>query len=256
VLEAFGALARDGWYFGKTSSTVRKRLEKTLLDSVKPSSATATTIDVRPFVPSTPHYSPLSFEPNGALVVRTADGVSRVEPDATSATPVDLDGGVPPSLDVTTATDVLLTGVAYSCDRSDATLLVRERFWAPGATAPVPTGLLAPRPGACGRTRFDPVPGLAPIGPAGPKIVALLGGSVVGDLSAATTPPGSARSSDGRFLVLPTSFGLLVSGAETSLLALPPGTTSPERLRDCVPANDGKTVACVADGRVLVARGP
>jgi hypothetical protein len=55
---------------------------------------------------------------------------------------------------------------------------------------------------------------------------------------------------------LPTSFGLLVSGPEALLLALPPGTSAPDRLRDCVPANDGKTVAWVADGKVLVARGP
>jgi len=98
------------------------------------------------------------------------------------------------------------------------------------------------------------VPGLAPIGSAGPKFVALLGGSVVGDLAASTSPPGSARSPDGRFLVVPTAFGLLLSGPETLLLSLPPGAGAPLRLTDCVPANDGKTVACISDGRVLVAR--
>ena len=184
-----------------------------------------------------------------------AEGVSRVEADATSATAVDL-GDVPPrSLDFVTATDVVLTGVAYSCDRSDVTLLVRERFWAPGATAPLPTGLLAPRPGACGRARFDARPGIAPIGPAGPKLVALVGGSIIGDPAAATSPPGSARSPDGRFIVTPTPFGLLLSGSESLLLNLPPDAGSPLELGDCVPANDGRTVACVAKGRVLVARG-
>ena len=254
VLEAFGALARDGWYFGRTSGSARKRLEKTLLDAVKPSTTTLSYVDVRPYVPATPHYSPLSFEPNGALLVRTVEGVSRVEPEATSAAPVDLDGGAPRSLDVVTATDVLLTSVAYSCDRSDAILLVREKFWAPGATAPIPTGLLAPRPGACGRTRFEAVPGIAPIGAAGSKLVMLLGGSVVGELAASTTPPGSARSPDGRFIVAPTPFGLLISGPEALLLNLAPGAGPPLRLSDCVPANDGKTVACVSDGKVLIAR--
>ncbi|HEX6765042.1 MAG TPA: hypothetical protein VF103_06180 [Polyangiaceae bacterium] len=255
VLEAFGALSRDGWYFGKTSAAARKRLEKTLLDAVKPVVATVSFVDVRPFVPATPHYSPLSFEPGGALVVRTSDGVSRVEPESTNAVPVDLDGGAPRSLDVVTATDVLLVGVAYSCDRSDATLLVREKFWAPGATAPIPTGLLAPRPGACGRARFEATPGLAPIGSAGPKLVTLLGGSVIGDLAASSTEAGAARSPDGRILVVPTSFGILLSGPESILLNLPPGAGAPLRLTDCVPANDGKTAACVADGKVLVARG-
>jgi hypothetical protein len=253
VLEAFGALARDGWYFGKTSATARKRLEKSLLDAVKPAAANATLVDVRPLVPATPHYSPLAFEPDGALMVRTADGLARVEPGAASASNVDLDGGAPPSLEVVTGTDVLLTGVAYSCDRSDATLLVREKFWAPGATAPIPTGLLSPRPGACGRGSFDAVPGLAPIGAAGAKFVALLGGSVIGDLAAATTPAGSARSPDGRFLALPTPFGILVSGPETVLLNLAPGA-APARLGDCVPANDGKTAACVTGGKVLIAK--
>jgi hypothetical protein len=254
VLEAFGALARDGWYFGKTSSAARKRLEKSLLEAVKPATATVSFVDVRPLAPTTPHYSALSFDPDGALLVRTADGVSRVEPDGTSATPVDLGDTAPRSLDFLTATDVLLTGVAYSCDRSDVTLLVREKFWAPGATAPLPTGLLAPRPGACGRARFDARPGISPIGPAGPKLVALVGGSVVGDLGTSASPPGSARSPDGRFIVIPTPFGLLLSGPESRLLNLPPDAGSPLDLTDCVPANDGHAAVCISKGRVLVAR--
>jgi hypothetical protein len=256
VLEAFGALGRDGWYFGKTSATARKRLEKALLDAVKPGAATVSFVDLRPYVPAGPHYSPLSFEPNGALLVRTVDGVSRIEPESTSAIPVELDGGAPRSLDVLSATGVLLRGVAYSCDRSDVTLLVREQYWTPGTTAPIATSLLAPRPGACGRTKFEATPGLAPIGPAGPKFVALLGGTVVGDLSAASPAVGSARSPDGKWLVLPTSFGLLLSGGETKLLNLAPGVGSPLRLSECVPANDGRTVACVSEGRVLVAQAP
>jgi hypothetical protein len=256
VLEAFGAFARDGWYFGRTSSAMRKRLEKTLLDAVKPVVANVSSIDVRPLVPATPHYSALAFEPSGALTVRTANGMVRVEAGSTSATPVDLDGGAPPSLEVVTQTAVLLTGVAYNCDRSDITFLVREKFWAEGRTAPVPTGLLAPRPGACGRSVYNALPGLSPIGAAGPKLVALLGGSVVGDLGSSTSPPGSARSPDGKWLVLPTAYGLLLSGTETRLLTLDPNAPSPARLVDCVPANDGKTAACVADGKVVVAQAP
>ena len=75
------------------------------------------------------------------------------------------------------------------------------------------------------------------------------------DLAASSTEAGSARSPDGRTLAVPTAFGLLLSGTESILLSLPPGAGVPSRLSDCVPANDGKTVACVADGRVLVARG-
>src|SRR6185436_683390 len=128
-----------------------------------------------------------------------------------------------------TQTAVLLTGVAYNCDRSDITFLVREKFWAEGRTAPVPTGLLAPRPGACGRVRYDALPGIAPIGAAGPKLVALLGGSVVGDLAAATSPPGSARSPDGKWLVFPTPYGLLLSGPETRLLSIEPSVSTPAK---------------------------
>jgi hypothetical protein len=169
---------------------------------------------------------------------------------------LDLDGGAPRALDVSSATGVLLAGVAYSCDRSDVTLLVREQYWSQGKTAPIATGLLAPRPGACGRARFEAAPGLAPIGPAGPKFVTLLGGTVIGDLAAASPAAGSARSPDGKWLVLPTSFGLLLSGGETKLLNLAPGAGSPLRLTECVPANDGRTVACVSEGRVLVAQAP
>jgi hypothetical protein len=256
VLDAFGAFARDGWYFARTSAAMRKRLEKSLLDAVKPIVASVSFVDVRPLLPPTPHYSALAFEPGGALTVRTADGLVRVEAGSTSAMPVDLDGGAPRSLDVVTQTDVLLAGVAYNCDRSDITFLVREKFWTEGKTAPIPTGLLAPRPGACGRVRYDALPGLSPIGAAGSKLVALLGGSVVGDLGAASSPPGSARSPDGKWLVLPTPYGLLLSGTETRLLNLEPSVSTPGKLSDCVAANDGKAAACVLDGRVVVAQAP
>jgi hypothetical protein len=49
---------------------------------------------------------------------------------------------------------------------------------------------------------------------------------------------------------------LFLSGPEQLLLNLPPGAGSPLGQGDCVPANDGKRVACVSNGRVLVARSP
>ncbi len=262
VFEAFGALARDGWYFGKTSSAARKRLEKSLLDAVKPATASVSVVDFRPFVRTkVPAYSPFWFEADGRLFARSDEGrFFQIDPGAASATYVkfdDLPDPIPRLLDVYCSD--ALAGVVYSCDRSDVSLLVAGGIsggvpWIQGGS--VPTGLLAPRPGACGRTRFEPKPGLVPIGCNGSKFVVLLGGAVIGDLASATTPVrmGSARSADKRWVVTPTPFGLLLAGPETVLMNLGPGAGDPLRLVGCVPANDGKTVACVADDKVFVAR--
>jgi hypothetical protein len=239
VLEAFGALARDGWYFGKTSAAARKRLERSLLDAVEPKTARVTPLAPRPIATPSPRFSPLSFDPSSALLLTTPQGVVRFQPDGSA--PVALDDAVARSLEVR-LDGARFQGVAYACDRSETALLFEGK-------TPLFSRLLAPRPGACGRAAFDALPAIAPVvsDPAG--VTALIGGSLVGELAGA--PPGSPRSADGRWLVVPTAFGLLVSGPGQRLFNLGTGIERPLALTDCVVANDGLHAACILKGQAV-----
>jgi hypothetical protein len=244
VLSAFGALARDGWYFGRASAAVKKKLERSVLEAVEPLPAEVARLSVRPAAQGTPRYSPLAFEADGSLVVETLEGPQRVAAGGNAAAPP-AEPLAPRVLAVSPAAGQRWQGVAYSCDRSETTL-----FFDSGT--PFVTRLLAPRPGACGRARFDGLPAPAPLAAEGGRIAALVGGELVGELTGA--PPGSARSPDGKWLVVPTAFGLLVDGAVHRLLSLGTAVERPLGLTDCVVANDGRSAACLDKADVLLVR--
>jgi hypothetical protein len=240
VLEAFGALARDGWYFGKTSAATRKRLERGLLDAVEPKTARVTPLAPRPIASLAPRFSPLSFDADSSLRLTTPQGVVRFQPDGSA--PVALDeAGATRRLDVL-VDGARFQGAAYACDRSETTLLLEGK-------SPLLTRLLAPRPGACGRTTFEALPHIAPVAADAASLTALVGGSLLGEVPGA--PPGSARSPDARWLVVPTPFGLLVSGPAQRLFNLGPSLERPLALTDCVVANDGLHVACILKGQAV-----
>jgi hypothetical protein len=234
VREAFGALSRDGWYFGKASANTRKRLERAVLATVEPTSAEVTRVSVRPLLPAPPHFSPLAFEADGSLLVATAEGTLRVLPDGSPGTV--LEQSAAPVLDVTPSPGQRWQGVAHSCDRSETTLFFNQG-------APLVTRLLAPRPGACGRAAFDGLPAPAPVCAEGGRLSALIGGALVGECPGQRA--GSARSANGKWLAIPTSFGLLVDGPSHRLLSLGNSFERPLALSSCVAADDGRKAACL-----------
>jgi hypothetical protein len=88
---------------------------------------------------------------------------------------------------------------------------------------------------------------------AGTAVSALIGATLVGeDAPGSPTPPGSARSPDGRTLAVPTRYGLLLDGQKQRLLA---GLNDPGSLTECVVANGGARAACVQGGKVVVIEG-
>jgi hypothetical protein len=242
VLEAFGALSRDGWYFGKTQANARKRLERQVLEAIEPLSANVTRVAVRPLAVPVPRYSPLAFDTDGSLLVATGDGVVRVGADGV---PILLEGGGPPLFDVSPNPGQRWQGVAHSCDRSESTL-----FFTSGE--PFVTERLAPRPGACGRAAFHGAPAPAALCANGGRIAVLLGGAPVGQC--AGSHPGSARSADAKWVVVPTPFGLLLDGSAHRLLNLGTAVERPLELSDCVAANDGRSAACLLKEQIVLAR--
>jgi hypothetical protein len=248
VLEAFGVLTRDGWYFGKASAGVRQKLERQLLDAVEPVTALVKILDPLPAgLEHAPRYSPLSFDAGGNVFVQTAAGVVRMQPDGSSPSTPDPAGAR--SLDVFAAPGQRWAGVTYSCDRSEVALALD------GAPA-LATALLSPRPGACGHAPFWASSAPPPLAAGGGQIRALVGGSVVGNAPDEPVPTGAARSANRAWTVVPTSFGLLIDGGAHRLVNLGTSVAQPLELTDCVVSAAGKSSACIYKRRAILIQVP
>ncbi|HTQ07021.1 MAG TPA: hypothetical protein VMI54_24355 [Polyangiaceae bacterium] len=244
VLDAFGALTRDGWYYGKTSASVRQRLEREVLDAVEPATALVKVLDPLPTgLERAPRYSPLAFDAAGNVLVLTAAGTVRTQPDGSS--PSAPDPAATRSLDVLAAPGQRWQSVTYSCDRSEVALALE-------GAPPLVTALLSPRPGACGHSPFWASAAPPPVAAGGGKIQALVGGALVGDAPDAPVPAGAARSTNGAWTVVPTSFGLLIDGAAHRLVNLGANVPQPLALTDCVVNTTGKAAACVYKRQALL----
>ncbi|HSU38096.1 MAG TPA: hypothetical protein VLJ38_00980 [Polyangiaceae bacterium] len=244
VLEAFGALARDGWYFGKTSASVHQKLERLVLEAIEPATAVVKVLEPLPAgLERAPRYSPLAFDAAGGVLVQTVAGVVRTEPDGSSPSAPDPAKARP--LDVFPAPGQRWAGVTYSCDRSEVMLSVE-------GAQPLVTALLSARPGVCGHAPFWSSATPPPVSAGGGKIRAIVGGSVVGDAAEQPVPLGAARSADGKWTVVPTSFGLLVDGPVHRLVNVGASVPAPATLTDCVVHTTGKAVACVHKRQALL----
>jgi hypothetical protein len=248
VLEAFGALARDGWYFGKASTTARQKVERQLLEAVEPVTALVKTLEPRPAgLERAPRFSPLAFDEQGGVLVSTISGVVRTEPDGSAPAAV-ADSTAPRVLDVLAAPGKRWLGTVFSCDRSEVMLALE-------GAPPLVTGLLSPRPGACGHSPFWASEGPPVLSAGGGELSAVVGGSLVGKPAAASTP-GSARSQNQQWTVVPTSFGLLVDGSVHRLVNLGSSVTEPLRLTDCVVSDSGKSIACIHKQQAILIQIP
>jgi len=255
-LGAASVLSRGDWYFKKLSSDAEKSISKELTKRLLSVSPTVSALAARPRAVKGPHYSPLWFEPDGALLVQTDAGVVRVSRDGSTETPLEADAGSAAwPLDVTTSAGQRLTGSLCACDASEVALALTDASGAPQPS--VPTHLLSPRPGGC-KGRFtcpDPVP----IGSAPHGLSLLVAGSLFEPKKAEKTlpSPGSARSPDGSWVVAQSPLGLVVSGQTGELWKLPEAPLDARRAQDCVIGNDRAAVACVAaDGKAILLRRP
>jgi hypothetical protein len=248
-------LSRADWYFKRISADAEKSITKELTKRLLPVTPTATALGAKPKTVKGPHWSPLWFEPDGALLVVTETGVVRVSRDGSSETALDADAGTPAwPLDVTDATGRRLSGSLCACDSSEVQLGIADATGAPQNG--VPTRLLSPRPGGC-KGRFicpDPVP----VAVSAEGFSALLAGALVEPKKAgkALPSPGSARSPDGTWLVAISPLGLVVHGSAQELWKLPEAPVDARRAQACVVANDRAAVACVADGKVVLLKRP
>lgn len=253
ITDAFAALERHAWYpSGRRdgAASFRQRQLDKLMERVvrrRVIKLVSLKAPARGMDPA-PHYSPLSFHADGSLLVLTSEGVVRSAPDGRyeydASEEVD---GWPTA--VVSPTGETLTALAFPCDRSDVVWL---RSAADGrALEPLPTPLVAPRPGNCGPRATIVLPAVAPLGWAGPAPSAFIGASRVGH-PPASAPMGSALSPNGKFAVVITRWGLLVPGEERTALWVFDDAALPSQLSDCVVSNNAQAVACMLRGRAHV----
>jgi len=195
-----------------------------------------------------PHFSPLSFHADGSLLLLTPDGIVRAAPDGRyeyeASKEVD-----PWVTSVLSKNGERLTGIAFPCERSEVTWLRSDAGGAP--LAPMPTALIAPRPGACrGGAGFVP-PRVAPIAWTEDGLSAFVGTFLLGALPA-HPPLGSALSPNGRFAAVASGWGLLVSGGDKTALWVFDDPALPTQLRDCVVSNNAQAAACLLVNRAFV----
>jgi len=254
-VEALAPLLRDGWYHAPIGNDRRARLTKAIeaaLTRVPVDNVTTLAARVARRG-ATPRYSPLRFESDGALLVQAANAVIRVGPEGRELA-VGEDAGVSRWPLEVTGGGARWIGVGLPCERAELELLF-------SGAVPVPTRLLAPRPGTC-RGGASATPALSPLSFQGSALEAIVAGSLVGPVKslgeAVLRPeqPGAPRSPDGRALIVPTPLGLLVTHEQGAELWQGAALGDPRTLGDCVIANQKERAACTRDERVLLIARP
>jgi hypothetical protein len=251
LLGALGVLARDGWYGRRISDEQRATLERAIEAGARRTPvATVITPNAVPIPRGpNPRWSPLAFEPpQDSLLVQTANGMVRVAPDGTKEETAPAEVRAWP-LDVTLAPGARWTGYQQACDRSEVELTFSGAEPSRVATP----DLLSARPGGCKGSVSQTFPGPIPLGTRGGELEAVVAGVHVGP-SGTPPVPGSARSADGRFLVVPSPLGVLVVGGDRPELWHSPRIAAPSALTDCVISTTGSAVACTLAGRAVVLR--
>ncbi len=277
VPRAIAALTRAA--FRPATSQRRAELEKAVLKALVLKTPVAQLAAVQPDIDpsSAPAWGPMTFLPNGQLLVRGRQGMVLIDVASGQETPAQ---GIPSWPAAVTNPDNTMRwlGAFDACDG----MALRVRFGAPNEPAfaipsAVGTGrefvlpILAPAPSRClpDGVRADMSPTPVAWGPSG--LEAWVAGERVliapdqnqarllsSDLAHAQPPhTGSPRSPDGRMFALATPLGALVRNTAGWQLWRPgdrEGAHAYAGFRACTAANDGHAIACVRGGRLVLMR--
>lgn len=206
-----------------------------------------------------PAWGALAFDDAGKLLVRTAAGVVRVEPDLGDET--DARDVAPWPMAVVSPDGSQRFLEAYNpCD--GVALHATLAPTGDGDVVDVPLPII-PTLGSRCSGKGEPVPALPlawgtsglEVLVAGEPVFLTSGGrasALRGVLGQAVTY-GSSRSPDGKSYAVATSQGILVRGTKSRLLHTKELDGTYLEQRDCAVANDGAHVACIRAGRAWVA---
>ncbi|WP_437734184.1 hypothetical protein [Sorangium sp. So ce1335] len=258
-LAAVAALDRGG---AEPRAKEEAKLLAKLAPPATPTAVYRTAAAPQPAAPGA--FGPLAFEASGALLVRTAQGVVRVDPAASTESATD----VPPWPAAVHAGPAQLVAVERRCDASTLLALFRSSPDAVGEME-VPLPLLraqGPRaragsPARCAGTERLP---FSPLAASASGFDIALGAALVSiDLRAAAptssalsfplttpAPQGAPRSPDGATLAVPAAGGLLVATAGGAARLWSGGDLA--QATACAPANGGARVACVVGAAAVI----
>jgi hypothetical protein len=213
---------------------------------------------------TSPGWGALAFEPSGKLLVRTAAGIVRVDPELGDEAAAD---DVPVWKANVVAPDGKFRWIEayYPCTG----FAVEATFAPTGDDDPrqVPLPLDPPLAASCTSAKGNPVAAV-PVawGARGLEMVVsgvpvLLGSdysraTLVASFSEQPFVHGAPRSPNGRVFVYPTSIGLVVRDGKTRLYRAKELDGGYAELRDCAVSDDAKRVACVRSGRVYIGTWP
>jgi hypothetical protein len=253
VGNAFAALQRHAW-FPSGSKQEAERFVKRQLTRLMERVARRRVVKLVPLKASPragdggPRFSPLSFHADGSLLLLTSEGIVRSAPDGRyeyeASDEID-----PWATVIVSPSGERLTGISFPCDRSEVSWLRTASDGAP--LPPIATALAAPRPGGCGSAPAFDSPSVSPVAWTAEGISAFVGAALLGPPSA-HPPMGSATSPNGRFSVVATPWGLLVSGKDKPHLWTFEDPALAARLSDCVVSNNAQAAACILTGRAYV----
>ncbi len=207
--------------------------------------------------PGVPSWGALAFDDAGRLLVETASGVVRV--DTVSAAESNAEDITPWRTDVVSP-DGTLKWVETTLDCSGRVQAVFEIAGGP-ATRDIDLPVFVPKTKCASSTVVKAIPmawsdrGLEAI-VAGELVSMPFDASVgtaMSSMSLHSAPLGSPRSRNGRFTALPTVAGVLVVSAKPVLIVARELENTTGAVRDCAVSDDGHLVACVRQGRVILA---
>jgi hypothetical protein len=207
-----------------------------------------------------PSWGALAFEASGRLLVRTAAGVVRVDPELGDEAAADGVAAWPSAVDSPDGSERWIE----SYDPCDG-LALRATVAPTGAGAMHDVALpIAPPFGPkCTSTKGAPVASL-PLAWGAHGLEAIIGGvslivspdysraMVLAGMTDDAVTPGSPRSPDGKSFVAPTTRGLLVRGARARMLVAKELDGSYPSETSCTVSNDAARVACVRGGKAWV----
>jgi len=206
-----------------------------------------------------PAWGALAFEASGKLLVRTANGVVRMDPE--TGDELDARDVSPWSMAVISPDGGSRFIEAYNaCDG-----LVLHATLAPtanGDMTDVELPIVPALASHCATSKGEPVTA-TPIAWGAAGLEAIVDGSlilvspqgrasVLQSLMNQAVSPGAPRSPDGKTLVTPTSLGIVVRAAKSRTLRASELDGAYAELRDCAVSDDGTRVACVRAGHAFV----
>lgn len=227
----------------------------------------ATTVRVVSAVPNIdrgrgPAWGALAFDGGGKLLVRTAAGVVRVDPDQGDEAQAD---DVAPWKSSVLSPDGKLRWIEAYASCTGPALRATAAPTDDGEAKDLPLPIPAPLGLRCASAKGEPVTA-SPVawGPGGLEALVLgepllfAPGFARATLLASPLEgpwtPGAPRSPNGKWRVTPTTHGLLVRGAKARLYRAKELAGGYTDLRDCAISDDGIHVACVRSGRAVVGR--